>query len=198
MALDWNKSLSFGGSSKKAAEYPTKTIINLNTVTSTAVDPRKAIILGVILAVLVGCFVKFGVMDFYGQVSAKQAELSRQQATLAQVESKLANYDSIKAEYESYGSYLSGSSAAAVDAITVLNLIDQQIMPVAKVTSVTLKDNSLSLSLTNASLSTIGNLVNTLSAQSIVSNVSVSTAATNATAAQDVTATMVITLKQAS
>lgn len=198
MALDWNKEIRFGGSSKKTAEYPTKTIINLNTVDHATIDLRKAVILGVVLLVLVTCFVKFGVLDFYGQVAAKQNELSQQQAALSQIENKISNYDSVKAEYESYGSYLSGNSATAVDAITVLNLIDQQIMPVSKATSITLKDNTLSLSLTNASLSTIGDLVNTLSAQPIVSNVSVSTAATSATAAQDVAATMVITLRQAS
>lgn len=80
----------------------------------------------------------------------------------------------------------------------MLNLVDQQIMPSASVTGINLKNDTLSLSLTNASLDTIGKLVSTLSSQPIVSNVSVSTAATNATAAQDVTATMVVTLQQAS
>lgn len=198
MALDWNKEISFNGTSKKATQYPSKTHINLNVAEASVVDLRKAIPIAVVLIALVACVVKFGIVDFYGQVAAKQADLSQQKAALAQVDAKLANYDSVKTEYESYGSYLTGSAATQVDAITVLNLVDQQIMPSASVTGINLKNDTLSLSLTNASLDTIGKLVSTLSSQPIVSNVSVSTAATNATAAQDVTATMVVTLQQAS
>lgn len=198
MALDWNKEITIGGPSKKASsEYPSKTTMNLAATEGRTVNLRNTILVGILLLVLVVLFAKFAVADFYGQVSQKQAELSTQKAQLAQVESKLANYDSVKAEYESYGTYVTGSSAAQVDALTVLNLVDQQIMPSARVTAINLKDNSLSLSLTNVSLDTIGNLVKTLNAQSIVSNVSVSTAANSATAASDVTATMVITLQQA-
>jgi hypothetical protein len=200
MALDWSKKVSFGGNSSKKSlnAYPAKTSMNLIAADKNAVDLRKVLPIVVVLAVLVALFVKFGVVDYYAQVAVKQNDLAVQKASLSAVESKLASYDSVKAEYESYGSYLSGSSATQVDALIVLNMVDQQIMPTASVTAINLKSNTLSLSLANASLDTIGNLVKSLDAQPIVSNVSVSTAATSATAAQDVTATMVVTLQQAS
>lgn len=199
MALDWNKQITIGGGSSKRASggFPTKTSMNLAVAQGHTINLRNTVIVSVLLLVVVVMFVKFGVVDYYDRIAQKQTELSAQKAQLAQMENKVANYDSVKAEYESYGSYLTGSSASQVDAITVLDLVDQQIMPSARVTAISLKNNTLSLSLSGASLETIGTLAKTLDAQAIVSNVSVSTAANSTTAAADVTATMVITLQQA-
>lgn len=200
MALDWNKEVSFGSLKKKSkkAEMPSKTTMNLMVEEAHTFDIRKSWPWIVLLIVIAALFVKFGIVDPYVQVAQKQSELNQQQSLLSDAESKLSGYDALKTEYESYGAFLNSDSTASVDAVAVLDLVDQQIAPSATVTAISLKSNTLTLALANASLETIGNLTDQLRGQPIVSAVSVSTAATSTTNAQDVTATMVITLKQAS
>ncbi len=195
MALDWNKPITIGGPSKRqSSQMPSKTTMNLCMPAEHEVDLRKAVPLGILILLVTVLFIKFGIVDMYAQVDQKQTELSQQQALVSSAESKLSGYDAVKQEYESYSSV---QNAGSVDALTALDLVDTQVRSSATVTSESLKNNTLTLGLSNVSLDTIGKLVSSLYAQSIVSDVSVSTAATTSTSASDVTATMVITLKQA-
>ncbi len=196
MALDWNKQISFGKSAKHTKKagntnYPTKTSMNLY-VTESTLKLNRVIPVAVVLLVLVGLFIKFGVVDQYARLQTKEAELSRQQLELTQMENQLVNYDAVLATYQSYSST---GDPDAVDAISVLNLVTAQIMPYANVTNISLNSDVLSLTISGTSLSTVGDLASKLNGQDMVESVSVSTAANNANAGTGDVATLTVKLK---
>ena len=165
--------------------------MNLCVSGSQELDLRSAVPVGLLLIVLVALFVKFGVVDQMAQVTEKQSELSQQQAILTADEAKLANYDKVEEEYDGYAV---STNSGSVSAITALDLVDTYVAPSATVSSINLKDNKLTLTLTNVNLDTVGALTTTLQGRPIVSGVTVSTAATSATDTQNVVATMIISL----
>ncbi|MFZ2755322.1 MAG: hypothetical protein WAY93_00500 [Atopobiaceae bacterium] len=195
MALDWNKPIHLSDVTRKTSGgsgYPSKTTMNLaETVTTNETDLRKVIPLAAVLLVAVLLFVKFGVVDMFGQVTERQAALATEQGRVSAIESKLTDYDSVKAEYQGYSS---SSSKGEADAVSVLDMVEQQVMPSASVTGITLKDNVLTLTIQNVTLDTVGKLADVLRGQSLVSNVSVATAKTSASSGSNVIATVTVTL----
>ena len=198
MALDWNKEISFSGLKKRAPkpkdEFPSKTYMNLMVSEKKSFDLRSNIPLIVILLIVVVLVMKFGVFDFYARVDAKQAELNAHQQTLNSLNAELTNYNTVLEEYEGYESMSITSSGLRVDALEALNLVDRFVAPSARVVSISLVGNTLTLNLTDISLDGVGKLASTLYEQDMVANVSVSTAATQETASKDVTAAITITL----
>lgn len=198
MALDWNKEISFSGLKKRAPkpkdEFPSKTYMNLMVSEKKSFDLRSNIPLIVVLLIIVVLVMKFGVFDFYARVDAKQAELNAHQQTLNSLNGELTNYNTVLEEYEGYESMSITSSGLRVDALEALNLVDRFVAPSARVVSISLVGNTLTLNLTDISLDGVGKLASTLYEQDMVANVSVSTAATQETASKDVTAAITITL----
>ena len=198
MALDWNKEISFSGLKKRTPkpkdEYPSKTYMNLAVSEKSTFDIRNNIPAIIILVVVVALFLKFGVFDFYARVDAKQMELSARQTVLNGLTHDLANYDKVLEEYQGYESLSVSSEGLVVNALDALSLVDRFVAPSARVASLGLAGNTLSLNLTDISLDGVGKLVSTLYEQDMVANVSVSTAATQQTASEDVVAAVTITL----
>ena len=198
MALDWNKEISFSGLKKRAPkpkdEFPSKTYMNLMVSEKKSFDLRSNIPLIVVLLIIVVLVMKFGVFDFYARVDAKQAELNAHQQTLNSLNAELTNYNTVLEEYEGYESMSITSSGLRVDALEALDLVDRFVAPSARVVSISLVGNTLTLNLTDISLDGVGKLASTLYEQDMVANVSVSTAATQETASKDVTAAITITL----
>ncbi len=200
MALDWHKDISFSGlkkgRSKTKTVYPSKTYMNLVAEDLRAPELRKAIPLIILVLVLVAAFVKFGVYDFFDRVNQKQAELSHQQQTLSSLEAQLTNYDKVLAEYESYETSRLSADEDQVSVSDALTLIDRFVAPSARIASVDLQGNTMTLSLADITLSGVGALVSTLDSQPMVANVAVATAATDQTTATDVVVTMTVTLQK--
>ena len=201
MALDWSKEISFSGLKKRAPkpkdEFPSKTYMNLMVSEKKSFDLRSNIPFIVILLIIVVLVLKFGVFDFYARVDAKQAELNAHQQTLNSLNAELTNYNTVLEEYEGYESMSITSSGLRVDALGALALVDRFVAPSARVASLSLVGNTLTLNLTDISLDGVGKLVSTLYEQDMVANVSVSTAATRETASEDVVVAMTITLATA-
>ena len=202
MALDWGKEISFTGlrrrKPKAKAVFPSKTYINLAVRDKRELNLRSVLPKALLLVVAVALFCKFGIFDFYDRVGARQAELASQQRVLNDLELQLADYDEVKAEYDMYESTRIVSAEGTVSVRDATDLVDRYISPTADVTTLDIRNNTVSLSLANVTLEKAGRIVSTLYEQPIVDNVTVSTAATEKDASnKDVIATMVITLKVA-
>ena len=173
MAIDLKREVSFDLKKKRddpEKAYPTKRSMNLYRIEHPEVDKRKV---GALAAVLV-------------------VELARVQGELAPITERAAEYERVRAEYEKY-SLVSGTSG--VDASSVLDMIESQVMPSATVSQVTLEDTKLTLTLSNVSLDTVGVIANNVSAQPNVSDVAVSTAQTASDdGSSQVVATITVTL----
>ena len=203
MALDWNKEINLStvknlfGKKKGsvigggATAYPTKRTMNLYQGDQQEVNVRKIVLIGVLAAVLIGAFVKFGVLDQLAMLNQKQAELEQQQALLLAATGSSGNYEEVKKLYEGYTARYGTST---VDAIAVLDLIEQRVKPVAAVSSIVLSDGTLTLTLQNVPLNAVGDLAKDLEGQPLVSAVNVSTATTQNAEAQNTVSTLVVTL----
>ena len=200
MALDWGQNISLAGLRKRApkakAEYPSKTYINLMPDSRKKTDVRKSIPAVVLVILVTALICKFGVFDFYDRVAQKQAELSTQKAVLSDLERQLVDYDAVKAEYDLYESSKLVSEDLLVSPVEALDLVDKLVRPVATISSINIQGNTVTLQLSDISLDGVGKLVNALYEQSMVLNVSVSTAATDESDNRATTATVVITLQR--
>lgn len=202
MALDWNKEISLStvtdlfGSKKKgqsggSSGYPSKTTMNLYQSEKSTTDIRKTVVAGVLLLVLIVLFAKFGVIDQLGRVSQKEAELSREQSTLASMKAGSNDYESVKEAYDAYVARYGGGST---DAIALLDMIEQRVMPAATVSSILFSDGTLTITLDNASLDTVGSIAKDLESQPIVSKANVTTASKQSSEEQNNVSTLVLTL----
>lgn len=204
MALDWNKEISLStilglfngnkGPKVGSSAYPTKVTMNLYQGDAQTTDIRKLVATGVALTIAIVLFVKFGVLDQLALLSQKQGELAQQQSIAASLESGAADYDTVKEMYDSYMARYGGDQA---DAIAILDMIEQQVMPSANVSAIVMSDGTITLTLYNVSLDTVGNLAKQLEGQSMVSNVNVTTATTQNTEGKNTVSTIVITLVSA-
>lgn len=184
MALNWNQEVSLSSikniitRGKSGAElpttgYPTKTWMNLYQIDKKTTNLRTVVLSGVLVLVCLIAVLKFGVFDQLAIVSQKEAELEAQQELLLQVSSESEGYSDVKDMYEGYLLALGGDE---VDSIRVLDLIEKQVKPAAQVSVITYADNTITLTLNNVSLETVGILAKQLENQDIVSTVNVSTA----------------------
>lgn len=202
MALDWNKEVSLGsitklvkrpgkGVQKGDSEFPSKTTMNLYQGDSGPTDVRKVVIVGVILFIAIGLFVKFGVLDPLDALGRKQAELAQQEAALAAMKERSAEYQQVK---ELYDGYMARYGDDSVDAITLLAMVEQLVMPRAYVSSIVLADDTLTLTLHNVSLETAGDIAKTLEVQPAVKSVNLTTATTQNADGPNTISTLVVTL----
>lgn len=200
MALDWKKNVSpssvkglfgKGGGVSAGSSYPSKTTMNLYVGDTKTADVRKVAVAGVALALLIGLFVKFGVLDQLAMLSQRQGELAEQQLLVDSMDASLDEYAAVKEVYDSYMVRYGGGSA---DAISLLDMVEQHVMNTARVTSLVLSDGTLTLTLYDIPLDTVGDLAKDLENQDVVTSVNVSTATTQKAEGQNTVSTLVITL----
>jgi hypothetical protein len=199
--LDINKPIRLGRAKGKTT-YPSKTMMNLVQREKTEWSLSRSVPTILIMVVLVGLFIKFGIVDQYLQVAQADRQVAQVQTQLDTLDTSLIGYSSLKAEYAQYSTdYLSSDSASLVDRTTILNMIESTLMSEATVTSVAITGNDVTLSITGASLTTVGEMARQIQGLSSVSSVSVSTAtsstssSTSTTTGSDtVNATMKVTM----
>ena len=109
--------------------------------------------------------------------------------------SAVADYDDVLAEYESYETSSKVESSLTVNALDALSLVDKCVAPYARVASLTLEGDTMSLKLADSSLDQLGKLVESLEGQDMVANVNLSTAGTQGSQAGEVSATVTVALQ---
>ncbi len=198
MALNWSKSINFFGLSKggkggrRSDAYPSKKSMNLYQVSIERGDYRTTSAVGVALAVAIALFLRFGVYGPMSQTNIKRSELASWNAQLAALEKNIADYDTV---LEQYNAYSPVSATAGVDTVSMLTMVETKVKPFATVSQFTLNDATLSLSLSDVSLQTVGIIASSLDGEPGVVSVSVSTASTkNGEQGTDSVATITIKL----
>ncbi|MDO4538507.1 MAG: hypothetical protein Q4B54_10135 [Coriobacteriales bacterium] len=201
MALDWNQEVSLSsiknilkkgkGASLGSGDLPSKTTMNLYQGEERTFDLRKLILAGILVLVVLIALLKFGVFDQLDALNRKQTELAEQQALAAAVKEGTTDYASVKEVYDAYTAHY---GAVTHDAISILDLVEQHVMSITTVTKITLADNTLTLTLSNVPLDTVGNIAKDLENQTVVKSVNVTTAGTQNSGQNTVSATLVISL----
>lgn len=172
------KKLDLKGS--KAAQYPSKTSINLVvTDTSTEFTPRTAVML-VFVLVLAVLFCKFAVIDVMGAASQAESRVSAAQSQLATLQASNADYDQVQAEYDKIGvSGLTETERGLADREQVIKLLENTAAQLGYLQAVRVSGNTVELQFSDKSLNDVSRLMQTLEDKDIVASVSVSMAKTD-------------------
>lgn len=182
MAVEWSKDINFLGFFKRKAlptkdGYPSKTYINLIIPDEREEVGKRGIGVAVVALLVLLILGKFGVYDYFARVMAKTEEVTQQTEELSRYTLQLADYDKIQETYNSYEAVRMTSDAADIALVDVFGLVNDYVLPVAKITSFELTDNELTLHLYEISLDVVSDLVKKLSEQPNVTSVKVTTAA---------------------
>lgn len=180
---------------KKKKELPHKTSINLairekkpNRFTVSA--PLTLLIIA--LAVVFG---KFAVADRLAHLNEKQQELARIQSAVVQLQEDTADYDEVAGEYSRYAaSWMTEEEQNAADRLQAVELVQQELMAVARVERFSVAENVLSASLADVTLDATAALVQRLESLPTVGSVAVYTANNQVEAGKGTAVTMTITL----
>ena len=166
---------------RKKLRYPSKVTVNLVMRERSGNSPRIVLPLFLVLAVLIGVFAKFAVIDRLAVAARAQAGLAAAQAELAQAQAANEAFDSVAAEYSRY--FYSGFTEAelgAVDRMEILGLLETELMPRAQIGAMAVKGNVMTVNLSGVTLQGLSDLMRQLKDQDLVSGVSVYTAGTRA------------------
>lgn len=163
--------------SGKKNRYPTKQTINL-AYREWVFSRPKTIVPVLIILVLIGVFSKFAVFDLITKVRQEQEILVATEVELKQLQADNANSEILIKEYKQYSySSFSPEEKMLVDRMEVLVLIEQHLMTMAQVSSISIMENTVTLNFSNLTLQEASDLIIDLNSCPIVQDVFVYTAA---------------------
>jgi len=172
--MKWNQPVG-----KKAVRYPTKQTVNL------AVRERKPLHLGAVvpaaiaLALVVGLFCKFGVIDRLNTLTQAENAAARAQEQLAEVQMADADYDQVLEEYQSRSAdETAGGSQMTATPMECLTLLETNLMPSARVESFSLADGVMTVKISGVTLNQISAICRQFDDSQLVDSVQVYTAST--------------------
>jgi len=170
MADKKKAALSLG---KKGPAVASKTTMNFYRRQS-SFNPKKMIPLILVLVIVAGVFVKFGVLDQLDKKVAAYAQLAEKQSQLAVLNTKLAGYDELYAKYGRYSyGWMTENEVNTVDRMEVLKLIENKIMNAAVVNDFQVSGNVITLNLSGITLEQTSNIVKLLEQDELVSSAAV-------------------------
>lgn len=177
--------------------YPTKQTINLVTCNENTRNSTRSIVVFAIALIAIALFTKFGIVDVMSAASTSTGNLAAAQTQLNKLEESNANYAQLQNTYSEYAiNGLSDEEKSLADRAAIFSLLQNSVASSANLQSVSISRNTVKLQFSNTSLDDLSHVVSSIETNSIVSNVSVSTAKTDKN--DDVVSTVVITLKAAS
>lgn len=180
----------------KPKKYPEKTCVNLVIREHTPRQISRAAGLALVLAVAVGLFCKFAVIDRLA--AANRAEAAAQAAVrqLETLQAANADYNEVLEEYARAFSLdpTADGTVQAADCLEVLALVEGQLMPGAGVAAFSYTANVLSVQLTGITLNGASALLAGLYQNPMVANVELSTADAEVAGVADENATLTMTV----
>ncbi len=173
---------------RKGDQDPFKTTINLAQKERRSANVGAVLPVAIALAVFIGLFCKFGVIDRLNKVTEMERQTAETQQLLQQAQAKTKDYDSVREKYESSTAVQTGG----VDPMSCLTVLEEYLLDDAAVSSFSVSGSTVSVKLSNVTLNQISAIYTRLKASSLVSGVKVYTAQTGSKNAGKVTASITI------
>ncbi|MBQ9522112.1 MAG: hypothetical protein IJR72_06025 [Oscillospiraceae bacterium] len=184
---------------------PVKRAINFATVGEKPIDWRIAIPSIMLIIVLAGLISKVAVLDRFAELNAARAEVYAIQNEIREKQAQYDNFADISIDYAHYTiSDMSTEERERISRVTVMETVQQIILPVAPLDAWTLHENTLSIHISSNTLTEVTDMVAQLQASPAVSSCSIVTASTtvssteNISTSETITAEVSITFKNAS
>lgn len=128
----------------------------------------------VVVAAALSVFVKIGFLDMLDQKTAAYSQLATKQEQLAAVNTRLVGYDELAAQYGRYSyGWMSASEIGTVNRLDVMDLIEQEIAPYAKMENFAVNNNVLTTNVYGITLENASTMVKRLEEHPLVESASV-------------------------
>lgn len=165
---------------KRIREYQSKTSLNLAYKEVSMGNNLKIVIpIALIVAVLVGAFMKFMIFDKLNEAKQATAQVNAVKMATSLLKEENKAFDEMQYEYGRFSnSTYTIEELALVDVMEILELVDGRIMNQADMKSYSYNSNILNVVLTDITLKEVSSLVVGLYESDIVASVTVSTATT--------------------
>lgn len=161
----------------KQKQYPDKITVNLIVRKRSPREISRAVCLFLILALSVGLFCKFGVIDRLAAAAEAERSAVAAEQELEQLRLSNADYNQVQAKYQHYFSQdLADGQTLSADCMEVLSLLENTVMPGAGVSSVSFTGTTLTIRLTGVGLNGTSDILAALSQSPIVTGVDLSSA----------------------
>lgn len=151
--------------------------INLAQTDRKGTPPKTAAAVAVCLALFVGLFCKFAVLDQLDRVWSSQRAADQAAQQLAQLRQATENYDQVLEEYQSYTIARDALSSDA-DPMACLDLVERYLIQHSTVKSFTVADGLISAQISGVTLHQVSDIYQDLMANDLVKSVQVYTAET--------------------
>lgn len=175
--LDFLKDI---GKKKSGSGLPSKSTMNLVILEKGDNSKVTNIVLIVLLVIVLIVFAKFGVLDIYNQKKAAQEEADQALAQLNEDKAMLEEYEKVFTHFSHYyRAFLSEGELKVVDRIELMKMLDENLFNVAEMQSITVRDNTISVSFYDVTAEQTGQLYTALKEQPMVKSVFLETATTN-------------------
>lgn len=161
---------------RKHNAYPTKTSLNLMIRERREGSLRLLILLALVGAILVAIFCRYAVIGQLLRASRAEAAADQAEQQLLQAQTELEAYDEVEAEYSRYFSDALFTDDIPVEYMEALDLMEEELMGKATVSSYNFAGNALMLQLNVSRLSVTSELIEALYRAPMVDSVSISTA----------------------
>lgn len=189
----------WGSGSTKGSRYPSKTTMNMAQAPEPGTKLGNMVVYGILAVLLLVLVGRFAIYDQYAAAAAAESQAAGLQQQAEQLRSGLADYQAVSDGYARYSyGYQDETEASLVDRLQMLDTVDRYVAPFGTVSSVTIADNTASITLSSPTLDDTGALVSGLKKLDSVSDVSVNTATAQSGASSTVIITVVISFQRTS
>lgn len=173
--------------------YPTKKDLNLAQKERSGHGLGPAALEALFLAVLVGLFCRFGVINVIAKADAAESAATQAENKLREMKSETSRFPEVREEYQSYTLAQSGMTGDT-DPMECLDLIKSRLIDKAQVETYSIADGLISVQLSGVTLQEVSAIYADLMASDLVTGVQVYTASTTG-GEERVTAALTIQLK---
>lgn len=160
----------------KLKHYPSKTTVNLVVRKRTPMQTRNTLIGIVVFVLFLSVFTKFAVIDRLALAAEEEKKAEHSEQMLRALQKENESFDEVQQEYVRYFSLDTAETREMVDSLAVLTLVESEISPRAKVSSLVLEKNVLTLELADTDLNRMSSVMMTLTAHEMVEAVEIETA----------------------
>ena len=163
------------------SQLPSKRTINLVEVNRKKTNYKVLVPVAVIVALAIGAFTKFAVIDKLAELSYEQSKLATTQMQIDAAKAKIESYGGLAEEYAHYTySGMTEEELNRADRIRIIDMIQRVISPELTVDSWSVSGNELQLTVAGASLQQVNLIAEKLQEEeSLVKYCMVTTASTN-------------------
>lgn len=177
----------------KRETFPTKKTMNFVVDTETKTNRYSLVGFGIFIVVL-ALFTKYCVIDVIQKTNEVQSNYHISNEQIDALNQQLQNYNEVEEKYNAMvGTFLTDSEKVCMNRTDLLKMIDEDVLPYASVTNISITNDSISVYTGLTDLNTISKVVDILQKDSRTTYVTVSRTTADSEDSSRVSATIEIT-----